>query len=440
MWRSSTSKTIPPESKSLLRQTTPGSPSKTTKATPLGEVERIRRNNEFLKKELHVEDLDTLALASQTMEPVLSALLDPKSPVLRVECEGNCRVLNVSATEPEDLDTLMALGRFLLERQQDAAFWVLAASVVQLEHHISHQRMGALLQICGEAIPQGKTENEKVVRTVRAIAVQYAQRHLVSHDVLALFFPGMQAARDTLLSHLGATPEQCQQVQAHLELCNTIDNLLSADPPLLGVSTDDTGGQDYAVPPGSDTSGCFDQAIWIAYRLLDMKLPKAVHLFAALSRAAHKQGGKETNLLKGFAKALQQTPAGFAPKLLMQLSQRACELAASGALDTESLSDFEAAAQHQGALDCQVLLCRQRIDLGLQRLQRLKDPQQRNQLASRLMSEILEAHALMRRHDATNTDAINLMASLLGIGVEHQAPWLHVVQNALKDLTQPTPH
>jgi hypothetical protein len=124
----------------------------------------------------------------------------------------------------------------------------------------------------------------------------------------------------------------------------------------------------------------------------------------------------------------------------MQLSQRACELAASGALDTESLSDFEAAAQHQGALDCQVLLCRQRIDLGLQRLQRLKDPQQRNQLASRLMSEILEAHALMRRCDATNTDAINLMASLLGIGVEHQAPWLHVVQNALKDLTQPTPH
>lgn len=84
MWRSSTSKTIPPENKSLLRQTPPGSPSKATKATPLGEVERIRRNNEFLKKELRVEDADTLALASQTMEPVLSALLDPDRPVLQV--------------------------------------------------------------------------------------------------------------------------------------------------------------------------------------------------------------------------------------------------------------------------------------------------------------------------------------------------------------------
>lgn len=440
MWRSNTSKTIPPEKKSLLRQTPPASPSKATKATPLGEVERIRRNNEFLKKELRVEDADTLALASQTMEPVLSALLDPNRPVLQMKCEENRRFPNVNATEPEDLDKLMALGRFLLERQQEAAFWVLAASVMHLEHHISHQRMGALLQVCGEAMPQGKTQNEHLVRDVRGIAVQYAQRNLVSHDVLALFFPGMQAARNNLLRALGASEQQCQQVQAHLELCNALDSLLSVDPPLLGVSMNDEGGQYYAVPRGSDTSGCFDQAIWIAYQLLDMKLPKAVDLFAALSCAAHNQGGREIQLLKGFVKALQQTPAGFAPELLMQLSQRACELAASGALDTESLSDFEAAAQHQGALDCQVLLCRQRIDLGLQRLQRLKDPQQRNQLASRLMSEILEAHALMRRHDATNTDAINLMASLLGIGVEHQAPWLHVVQNALKDLTQPTPH
>jgi hypothetical protein len=438
MWR--TSKTIPPEKKSLLRQTTPGNPSKATKATPLGEVERIRRNNEFLKKELRVEDADTLALASQTMEPVLSALLDPDRPVLQVTCEGDNRFYRVLKTQPDDLDKLMALGRFLLEHKQRAAFYVLTTSVVQLQNRLDHPRMGELLQVCVEAIQQSTRPDESIVQAVRAIAVKCAQRHLVSHDVLALFFPGMQAARNNLLRALGASEQQCQQVQAHLELCNALDSLLSVDPPLLGVSTNDEGGQYCAVPRGSDTSGCFDQAIWIAYQLLDMKLPKAVDLFAALSCAAHNQGGREIQLLKGFVKALQQTPAGFAPELLMQLSQRACELAASGALDTESLSDFEAAAQHQGALDCQVLLCRQRIDLGLQRLQRLKDPQQRNQLASRLMSEILEAHALMRRCDATNTDAINLMASLLGIGVEHQAPWLHVVQNALKDLTQPTPH
>lgn len=440
MWRPSTSKTIPPESKSLLPQTPPRNPSKATKATPLGEVERVRRNNEFLKKELRVEDADTLALASQAMEPVLSALLDPERPVLHVTCEGDNRFYSVLETQPGDLDRLMALGRFLLEHKQRAAFYVLTTSVMQLQTRLDHPRMGELLQVCGEAIQQSAQPNESIVRAARAVAVRCAQRKLVSHDVLALFFPGMLAARNKLLSALGASEQQCEHVQAHLELCNALDDLLSANPPLLGVSTNDTGGQDYAVPRGSDTSGCFDQATWIAYQLLDMKLPKAVHLFAALSCAAINQGGRETDLLKGFVKALRQAPAGFAPELLMQLSQRACELAASGALDAGCLSDFEAAAQHQGALDCQVLLCRRRIELDLHRLQRLKDPQQRNQLASRLMSEILEAHALMRRHDATNHDAVKLMASLLGIGVEHQAPWLHVVNNALKDLTQPPPH
>jgi len=442
MWpfSSRTPKTFSPERTSLLPQTSPENPSRAAKTTPLTEVERIQRNNDFLKEALDVRDADTLALASQHMEPVLSALLDPDRPVLQVISDGGSWRYSVKHTQPKDLDNLMALGRFLLEHKQRAAFHVLTASVLKLRHHPDHPRMGELLQVCGEAIQQKKKPDESVLRAVRNIAVQCAQRNLVSHDVLALFYPRMQAARDTLLSRLGATPEQCQQVLAHLELRNALDHLLSADPPLLAVYSNDQGGQSYAVPPGSDTSGSFDQAIWIAYRLLDLKVADAAHLLAALSCSARNQGGQEVDLLKACGKVLQQAPAGFSPRFLKQLSQRACELAASGSLDAECLRDFELAAQRHEALDSQVLLCRQRIQLDLQRLQRLKSPQERNQLASRLMSEILSAHLLMRQHDEANNDAIELMTNLLGIGAAHKAPWLHVVQSALKDLAPSAPH
>lgn len=441
----STSSKKPQERHPFLPATPPDSNNPAPAATPLTPNECIRRNDDFLRGALNISDPEVLALASQTMEPVLSALLDPQRPVLRVACDGNKRSYQVQRKGRAAVALLLALARFLLQHQQRAAFYLLVSTLRKLKHVdcLDHPLMGELLGVCCEAILAIQRLEPALLKSVRTIAEQYAQTHTVPPDLLPLFSlpdlptaggpPSAQIARNAWLSALGATPEHCLLVQQHASLRQALDRLLSATPPRLAVFKNHRDQLCYSVPPCDDSNGYFDQVCWVAHQLAELRIPDVACLFTALVVTAADQP-QETGLIRRCGKALLHAPIGVGRILLGDLSRRACELAANGALTPKDLSDLEWAAKYHQAFDCQILLCRQRLRLELQELQALTDSQQRDTLAGLLMNDILVAHRLMREQDPNNGGAIELMRSLCELGLKHKAPWIEAVQNALREL------
>lgn len=452
---SSNPKTPSPESKPLVNRN--GTES-ADKPRLLSRNEANRRNAEFLKKELSIQDHWVLAQATQALESTLNALLDSRPPVLRVWEDKGGWHCNARPANTQELGHLLHLGQFLVEHRQRAAVFVLAATVLQLKDPFDEDLRGplhGLMLACGQAIRQAPQPIEaSLLQALQGLSSECAQAGVLSRDELALFLsadtdpPTTHPAFEALLDRLGASPEQRRQALERDELRQAFDALQSGTLPALTV-WNEGGCRHCLVPPGDERGGRFDQLVWFAHQLQALHIPGAANLLAALALAAYHQDGLEINLIESCGRALLDRLTGHhgsAPpartgalphEVLKALCARVGELVARGALPAEWLQTFESVAQQHQAPDCVAVLRLRGITLDIQRLGMLEASAQRQTLAARLVLDIQKVHRLLGANGLDGSGALALMRTLLAVcGNDAQAK---AVQAALETMDQKTP-
>lgn len=419
----------PGEKQSLLPRTSqPLSPRSSSQS-----LERTQHANQFLRESLLITDPEVLALAFPTLEPVLNALINPRRPVLQVDYHEGGRDFKVLECEAADMANLLALGEFLLAHKQSAALYVLACSVLRIRNDPDHPHMVPLLHACGKAIEQAAQPPASLVGKLRGVAELCVDRHGYLRELLSLFEPrpaseqdlSAQSARNAVLREFGASPEQCQQVQADAALRDALDRLLSGATPRFAVVENGMGLRTFTIR-GDATH---DELARIAERLLDLKLPGAARLFVVLALSSDSENpDKQIRRYGACSRALLQAAPGAMPeRAWAQLGPSLCKLAANGALPADVLSRFEEAARLHGY---PLIQAQCRIGSGLARLSKETDPKKSQALALGLIHEIVQAHEL----DKANQDVITLMVKLCDLGRSRKAAWADSAAQVLQAL------
>ncbi|RFP80978.1 hypothetical protein DY262_04155 [Hydrogenophaga borbori] len=421
---------------------------------PSSRNEANRRNARFLEASLNIQDQRVLAQATQALESTLNALLDSRPPVLRIWDGNGGWHCSATPTNAQQVEHLLHLGQFLLQHRQRSAVFVLSATVLQLKDP-HHPEMPRLMLACGQAVRQVRGAiDPQLLQALQGLASDCAQANRLSPDELALFLsaekdPPPHPAFDALLDQLGASAEQRRQALERDDLRQAFDTLQSGEPPALTV-WNDGGCQHCLVPPGDERGGRFDQLAWFAHQLQALHIPGAANLLAALSLAAHHQGGKEIDLIERCGRALldrlTQQHLGTAPparsgalphEVLTALCARVGELVARGALPAEWLQTFESIAQRHQAPGCVAGLRLRGITLDIQRLGAMGAAEERQALAARLVLDIQKVHRLLGANGLDGSGALALMRSLRAVcGNDAQA---QAVQAALQAMGQKTP-
>lgn len=426
----------------------------TVKPLPSSRNEANRRNARFLEEALNIQDQRVLAQATQALESTLNALLDSRPPVLRVWDGNGGWHCSATPANAQQVEHLLHLGQFLLQHRQRTAVFVLSATVLQLKDP-HHPHMPRLMLACGQAVRQSRGDiDPRLLQALQGLASDCAQANRLSRDELALFLSAEKEAPphpafDALLDQLGASAEQRRQALERDDLRQAFDTLQSGEPPALTV-WDEGGCRHCLVPPGDERGGRFDQLVWFAHQLQALQIPGAANLLAALSLAAHHQGGREIDLIESCGRALlgRLTPpphgrarparAGALPRgVLKALCARVGELVARGALPAEWLQTFESIAQQHQAPGCVAGLRLQGIRLDIQRLGAMGAAEERQALAARLVLDIEKVHRLLGAHGLDGSSALALMRTLHAVcGNDAQAK---AVQAALDAMGQKTP-
>lgn len=426
----------------------------TDKPLPSSRNEANRRNTRFLEEALNIQDQRVLAQATQALESTLNALLDSRPPVLRVWDGNGGWHCSATPANAQQVEHLLHLGQFLLQHRQRTAVFVLSATVLQLKDP-HHPHMPRLMLACGQAVRQSRGDiDPRLLQALQGLASDCAQANRLSRDELALFLSAEKEAPphpafDALLDQLGASAEQRRQALERDDLRQAFDTLQSGEPPALTV-WDEGGCRHCLVPPGDERGGRFDQLVWFAHQLQALQIPGAANLLAALSLAAHHQGGREINLIESCGRALlgRLTPpphgrarparAGALPRgVLKALCARVGELVARGALPAEWLQTFESIAQQHQAPGCVAGLRLRGIRLDIQRLGAMGAAEERQALAARLVLDIQKVHRLLGAHGLDGSSALALMRTLHAVcGNDAQAK---AVQAALDAMGQKTP-
>lgn len=421
---------------------------------PSSRNEANRRNARFLEEALNIQDQRVLAQATQALESTLNALLDSRPPVLRVWDGNGGWHCSATPANAQQVEHLLHLGQFLLQHRQRTAVFVLSATVLQLNDP-HHPHMPRLMLACGQAVRQSREAiDPQLLQALQGLASDCAQANRLSHDELALFLSAEKEAPphpafDALLDQLGASAEQRRQALERDDLRQAFDTLQSGEPPALTV-WDEGGCRHCLVPPGDERGGRFDQLVWFAHQLQALQIPGAANLLAALSLAAHHQGGREIDLIESCGRALlgRLTPpphgrarparAGALPRgVLKALCARVGELVARGALPAEWLQTFESIAQQHQAPGCVAGLRLRGIRLDIQRLGAMGAAEERQALAARLVLDIEKVHRLLGAHGLDGSSALALMRTLHAVcGNDAQAK---AVQAALDAMGQKTP-
>lgn len=426
----------------------------TDKPLPSSRNEANRRNARFLEEALNIQDQRVLAQATQALESTLNALLDSRPPVLRVWDGNGGWHCSATPANAQQVEHLLHLGQFLLQHRQRTAVFVLSATVLQLNDP-QHPHMPRLMLACGQAVRQSRGDiDPQLLQALQGLASDCAQANRLSHDELALFLSAEKEAPphpafDALLDQLGASAEQRRQALERDDLRQAFDTLQSGEPPALTV-WDEGGCRHCLVPPGDERGGRFDQLVWFAHQLQALQIPGAANLLAALSLAAHHQGGREIDLIESCGRALlgRLTPpphgrarparAGALPRgVLKALCARVGELVARGALPAEWLQTFESVARQHQAPGCVAGLRLRGIRLDIQRLGAMGAAEERQALAARLVLDIQKVHRLLGAHGLDGGGALALMRTLHAVcGNDAQAK---AVQAALDAMGQKTP-
>lgn len=426
----------------------------TDKPLPSSRNEANRRNARFLEEALNIQDQRVLAQATQALESTLNALLDSRPPVLRVWDGNGGWHCSATPANAQQVEHLLHLGQFLLQHRQRTAVFVLSATVLQLNDP-HHPHMPRLMLACGQAVRQSREViDPQLLQALQGLASDCAQANRLSHDELALFLSAEKEAPphpafDALLDQLGASAEQRRQALERDDLRQAFDTLQSGEPPALTV-WDEGGCRHCLVPPGDERGGRFDQLVWFAHQLQALQIPGAADLLAALSLAAHHQGGREIDLIESCGRALlgRLTPpphgrarparAGALPRgVLKALCARVGELVARGALPAEWLQTFESVARQHQAPGCVAGLRLRGIRLDIQRLGAMGAAEERQALAARLVLDIQKVHRLLGAHGLDGGGALALMRTLHAVcGNDAQAK---AVQAALDAMGQKTP-
>ena len=426
----------------------------TVKPLPSSRNEANRRNARFLEEALNIQDQRVLAQATQALESTLNALLDSRPPVLRVWDGNGGWHCSATPANAQQVEHLLHLGQFLLQHRQRTAVFVLSATVLQLKDP-HHPHMPRLMLACGQAVRQSREViDPQLLQALQGLASDCAQANRLSHDELALFLSAEKEAPphpafDALLDQLGASAEQRRQALERDDLRQAFDTLQSGEPPALTV-WDEGGCRHCLVPPGDERGGRFDQLVWFAHQLQALQIPGAADLLAALSLAAHHQGGREIDLIESCGRALlgRLTPpphgrarparAGALPRgVLKALCARVGELVARGALPAEWLQTFESVARQHQAPGCVAGLRLRGIRLDIQRLGAMGAAEERQALAARLVLDIEKVHRLLGAHGLDGSSALALMRTLHAVcGNDAQAK---AVQAALDAMGQKTP-
>lgn len=421
---------------------------------PSSRNEANRRNARFLEEALNIQDQRVLAQATQALESTLNALLDSRPPVLRVWDGNGGWHCSATPANAQQVEHLLHLGQFLLQHRQRTAVFVLSATVLQLKDP-HHPHMPRLMLACGQAVRQSRGDiDPRLLQALQGLASDCAQANRLSRDELALFLSAEKEAPphpafDALLDQLGASAEQRRQALERDDLRQAFDTLQSGEPPALTV-WDEGGCRHCLVPPGDERGGRFDQLVWFAHQLQALQIPGAANLLAALSLAAHHQGGREIDLIESCGRALlgRLTPpphgrarparAGALPRgVLKALCARVGELVARGALPAEWLQTFESIAQQHQAPGCVAGLRLRGIRLDIQRLGAMGAAEERQALAARLVLDIQKVHRLLGAHGLDGSSALALMRTLHAVcGNDAQAK---AVQAALDAMGQKTP-
>ncbi len=426
----------------------------TDKPLPSSRNEANRRNARFLEEALNIQDQRVLAQATQALESTLNALLDSRPPVLRVWDGNGGWHCSATPANAQQVEHLLHLGQFLLQHRQRTAVFVLSATVLQLKDP-HHPHMPRLMLACGQAVRQSRGDiDPRLLQALQGLASDCAQANRLSRDELALFLSAEKEAPphpafDALLDQLGASAEQRRQALERDDLRQAFDTLQSGEPPALTV-WDEGGCRHCLVPPGDERGGRFDQLVWFAHQLQALQIPGAANLLAALSLAAHHQGGREIDLIESCGRALlgRLTPpphgrarparAGALPRgVLKALCARVGELVARGALPAEWLQTFESIAQQHQAPGCVAGLRLRGIRLDIQLLGAMGAAEERQALAARLVLDIEKVHRLLGAHGLDGSSALALMRTLHAVcGNDAQAK---AVQAALDAMGQKTP-
>ncbi len=421
---------------------------------PSSRNEANRRNARFLEEALNIQDQRVLAQATQALESTLNALLDSRPPVLRVWDGNGGWHCSATPANAQQVEHLLHLGQFLLQHRQRTAVFVLSATVLQLKDP-HHPHMPRLMLACGQAVRQSRGDiDPRLLQALQGLASDCAQANRLSRDELALFLSAEKEAPphpafDALLDQLGASAEQRRQALERDDLRQAFDTLQSGEPPALTV-WDEGGCRHCLVPPGDERGGRFDQLVWFAHQLQALQIPGAANLLAALSLAAHHQGGREIDLIESCGRALlgRLTPpphgrarparAGALPRgVLKALCARVGELVARGALPAEWLQTFESVARQHQAPGCVAGLRLRGIRLDIQRLGAMGAAEERQALAARLVLDIEKVHRLLGAHGLDGSSALALMRTLHAVcGNDAQAK---AVQAALDAMGQKTP-
>ncbi|QRR35988.1 hypothetical protein JNX00_09090 [Hydrogenophaga sp. YM1] len=421
---------------------------------PSSRNEANRRNARFLEEALNIQDQRVLAQATQALESTLNALLDSRPPVLRVWDGNGGWHCSATPANAQQVEHLLHLGQFLLQHRQRTAVFVLSATVLQLKDP-HHPHMPRLMLACGQAVRQSRGDiDPRLLQALQGLASDCAQANRLSRDELALFLSAEKEAPphpafDALLDQLGASAEQRRQALERDDLRQAFDTLQSGEPPALTV-WDEGGCRHCLVPPGDERGGRFDQLVWFAHQLQALQIPGAANLLAALSLAAHHQGGREIDLIESCGRALlgRLTPpphgrarparAGALPRgVLKALCARVGELVARGALPAEWLQTFESVARQHQAPGCVAGLRLRGIRLDIQRLGAMGAAEERQALAARLVLDIQKVHRLLGAHGLDGSSALALMRTLHAVcGNDAQAK---AVQAALDAMGQKTP-